>query len=143
MFDRRVPGGHFNEPCWFAGRFAGANANAPVAVASVPDASTTYAKMVRNNVGNYTLTLYDGVNPYNTNQAPVGIIQFYAFEVAQPQGTTGANVRSVNWGVPQLGANYWSIPLQVYQLSNTSNNQDLVIGEEITFFVMFSQSVRP
>lgn len=143
MFDRRVPGGHFNEPCWFAGRFAGANANAPVTVASVPDSTSTYAKMVRNNVGNYTLTLYDGVNPYNTNQVPVGTIQFYEFSITQPQGTTGANMRDVNWAPPIQGANNWVFPLQVFQFSNSSNNQDLLIGEELTFYVLFSQSVRP
>jgi len=141
MFDVYPFGTHFKEPRVFMGRIAGQGNVAPIAITNVPDSQSQFAKVVRNNTGNLTLTLYDGVNAYNVNQPATGTIQSYDFQVAQPQGTT--NVRSVLYAPPVLGANYFAFNLQVYQTSNVSNNQDLAVGEEITFMVVLSASVRP
>lgn len=123
MLDFRPTGYHFNEPAKIVGRFTGAGAAVPTAVANVPGSGANVVTLARSGVGTMTATLQD----------LVGVIQNYDFWI----GST--NAKSVQCTV---NATTFVFSLQVSWNVNAVA-VDLTAAEELVFEITKAETSRP
>lgn len=123
MIDFRPVGYYHNEPVKITGRFTGAGAAVPTAVANVPSAGANVITLTRSGVGTLSAVLVD----------TVGFIQNYDFWVAS------TNAKSVQYTV---NTTTFTFSLQVSWNVNAVA-VDLTAAEELVFEISKSESSRP
>lgn len=126
MFDAREVNTHFTEPTLLCGRFVGAGASVPVAIANVKESQSTKTTLARSGVGALTLTFLD---------VPIGVYQNYDFWVVAPAADKNVRVTPI-----AVGSNVFTL-----QVTTTSTGAavDVAATEELHFEIWASRSQVP